>query len=104
MYALNLFDKHYTYYSDEIFVKDGVTTLQIDVPGLRKEDLDISFDRGILAVSGERKGNRPKNYLHKYRVREDVDVDSVEARLEDGVLTINLRRKEGSGPRKVLVS
>lgn len=77
---------------------------EIEVPGVAKESVDLTIHNGVMRVSGERK--RPeeeRNYWVNDRVYgtfdrsislpEDVDVDSVEARLTDGVLQITLSKK-----------
>ena len=83
--------------------------------GLDPKTLDISLQQNLLTVSGERKAPVEKdvNYYRKERfdgafrrvitLPEDVDPDRVEARYRDGVLQINVKRREEARPRQIEV-
>ncbi len=100
---------------DVVETKDGVT-LKVDVPGMKQEDLNISLDDHILTVKGERK--------HESEVKEEgysrfersygsfqrsvvlpptVDANGVKATYKDGVLEIQLPKKEEARPKAIKV-
>ncbi|KAL5710878.1 hypothetical protein ACHQM5_021389 [Ranunculus cassubicifolius] len=77
----------------------------IDAPGLKNEDIKIVVDEnGVLKVSGERNKETPNKghiwhrrerywrFSHEFQFSNNVDLDSVGAKLEDGVLTLFLAK------------
>jgi len=71
-------------------------TLTLDVPGFSKKDITLEIDQseGLISIEGEKEINGKKRTLKKtikdYRLR-NVDLDAVEAKIEDGVLSIYLK-------------
>jgi HSP20 family protein len=72
-------------------------SLSLDIPGVKKEDIKLSVNNGILTVSGERK-NKHSSYTYKssYSVPKNINVDSLKAEYEDGVLTLSATQSESS--------
>jgi len=78
-------------------------SVEIELPGVRREDIDIQLDDRQLTVSGEVKGKERAGILRRRTRRvgrfqysvtlpADVDADDVNARLNDGVLTVRVPR------------
>jgi HSP20 family protein len=93
--------------SNKVFV-------ELELPGVSKDDIELTVHNGMLRVSGERKlpeGNR--NYWVNDRsygpfdraitLPDDVDADSIDAELSDGVLRIVLSKKPEAQPKKIAV-
>jgi HSP20 family protein len=99
--------------------------VEADLPGFRKEDVDLTLDAGNLTITAERrqqkgpppgtesKSDKEKDYLlHERRYERfqrsftlpaNVDEQHVQAKLEDGCLTITLNKTEQSKPKKISV-
>jgi HSP20 family protein len=80
---------------------------QIDLPGLARDDVSVTVDNGMLIVEGERRSEHDRyegdvwtcerTYGRFQRViplPENADIDSAEARFENGVLEISIRAPE----------
>jgi HSP20 family protein len=97
----------------------GATSDRVDVylfaAGLDPKSLDISIQRNLLTVAGERNLEVPESAEHYRRERfsgsfrrvislpEDVDSEQVDARYTDGVLHVAIQRREASRPRQIEV-
>ncbi|MFW5969937.1 MAG: Hsp20/alpha crystallin family protein, partial [Halofilum sp. (in: g-proteobacteria)] len=86
---------------------DKAYELQIDLPGMKKDDVKVDYSDGVLTISGERRDEREDErkgyylsersygaYRRSFRVPENVDHDGIEARFSDGVLTVSLPKTE----------
>jgi HSP20 family protein len=95
--------------NDEIFIN-------ADMPGIKKDDLSVVLEDGLLTISGDRtesKEEKSETYYRQeratgkfsrsFRVGE-VDEKSISAKLENGVLNIVLKRKEETKPRQITIS
>lgn len=93
-----------------IDIKENETayTAEMNVPGFKKEDIDISLDNGIMTIKSEKeesseqkedgkyivKERSVSNLSRSFHVPENVDVSKIEANMEDGVLKITLPKAE----------
>jgi len=93
---------------------DQAYLIQLDVPGMKKEDLEVSFQDGSLTVCGERTQSETEETAQLIRVErrfgrfyrsfdlpKTVDSSKIEAAYEDGVLTVKVPKAEESKPRTV---
>ena len=97
--------------------------VEAELPGFKKDEIDITLENQTLTISGERreessnkkgdvyvKGDlllherRYNRFLRSFTLPPTVDEQSVNAKLADGVLTITLNKREESKPRKISVS
>ena len=88
----------------------------VELPGMRKEDIEISLQDGMLIVSGERKeetgpengATRTERYTGKFRrsmtLPSRVDVNKVSATYKDGILTVTLPKAEEAKPKQIQIS
>ena len=90
--------------------------LEMAVPGLKSDDLDITFENNVLAISGEIKQNEERSERNYHRVERRygrfqravtlpnlVKADAISANLEHGVLMISVPKAEEIKPRSITV-
>ena len=92
--------------------EDDAYILSALVPGLQAEDLNIQVLEDVLRIEGEYKLDE-QNYLVRelpsgsftrtLRLPSVIDADQVEAKIEDGVLTLTLPKAESARPKKIAV-
>lgn len=83
------------------------------LPGIKKEEIEITLDKGIVWIKGERKEEETKKKYYKkaskhysYRVSLPVEIDEkkeAEATYENGVMTIIFPKKKGYEPKKIRI-
>jgi len=93
--------------------KDGRLAVVLEMPGVRKEDLHIRVEDGLLRVEGRRQAASERRYLLRERpegdflktftLDETIDASRIDASLEKGVLTLTLEMKEHVKPRTIQV-
>jgi len=89
----------------------------IELPGMRKEEIEISLHDGMLTISGERKresssngdnAERTERYIGAFRrsiaLPTRVDANKVSATYRDGILTVTLPKAEEVKPKQIQVS
>ncbi|KVQ45941.1 heat-shock protein Hsp20 [Burkholderia cepacia] len=100
----------------------GATDESIEIvafaPGINATELDVSIDKGLLTISGERKSTQPdmgsatrtyaqERFAGAFRrvieLPDTADPDKVQARYENGCLSISVGRRESSRPRAITV-
>lgn len=102
----------------DISETDKEYLIKAQLPGVAKEAVNISFDRGVLTIEGERKVNKSSEdeklrrtesfygkYSRSFSLPDDVDEEKVKAHSKDGVLTVHLpklKRAEHQ-PKKIAI-
>jgi HSP20 family protein len=88
----------------------------VELPGMRKEDIDISLHDGTLTISGERKresnndetAQRTERYVGTFRrsiaLPTRVDAGKVGATYKNGILKVTLPKAEEAKPKQIQVS
>lgn len=85
--------------------------IDLELPGVRMEDIDISVTDNVLAVKGEKKSMREETrrdvyfcerqygaFQRSFRLPPDANVSGVDAHLQDGLLSITIPRKTPEAP------
>ncbi|HEX5220340.1 MAG TPA: Hsp20/alpha crystallin family protein [Verrucomicrobiae bacterium] len=91
--------------------------VKAELPGMKKEDIEVSLHDGSLSISGERKTESKREDSEVYRAERffgrfqrtvslpaGVAADKVKAAYNDGILTITLPKTEEAKPKKIDVS
>jgi HSP20 family molecular chaperone IbpA len=71
---------------------DKATTLQLDVPGLTREQLQIAIEGNVVRLSSVE--GAPRQVQRAWELATDIDAAASSAKLENGVLTLTLVRVE----------
>jgi len=89
----------------------------VELPGMKKEDIEVSVSDGVLSISGERKREekseeegvyRSERYYGRFHrtitLPKPVKVDAIKATYKDGVLTVVMPKTEEAKPKQIEVS
>jgi len=92
-----------------------VYMLNVEMPGVNKEGLEISVENNELTIIGRRslpqiegtlihRESRSENFRRVFELDPSIDMSNISARIEQGVLTLTLPKAEQVKPRKITVS
>lgn len=95
----------------DITEDDKAYQLQVEIPGIPKEDVTLSVDNGLLTISGERRQAREDQQHHRterfygrfsrsFKLPDDVQVDDISAGFQDGMLYVTLTKSSPSQKRR----
>ena len=98
----------------DIGEKDDGYTFQIDVPGVKIEDIEITLADRVLAIRGTRhveaeesdnvtRGRPSGPFAVSYELPEGIDGENLTAGLADGVLTVRVPKQPKMQPRKIAI-
>lgn len=100
----------------DIYLKDDVYHIEIDIPGFNKEDLDISVNKGTIIVKAEKTETEEENTDKKYLRQErryskmersfyfsDIDEDSIKAEFTNGTLHLMLTKKQEEVKKQITI-
>ena len=98
----------------DIVDKENHFLVKAEVPGFKKEELDISIEGDVLTLTGETKNEKEEekeNYYYKeskygsfqrsVRLSSEINRDGIKASLKDGILHVELPKLEEKKPTKV---
>lgn len=92
-----------------------VYMLNVEMPGVNKEGLEISVENNELTIIGRRslsqiegtlihRESRPENFRRVFELDPSIDMSKISARIDQGVLTLTLPKAEQVKPRTITVS
>jgi HSP20 family protein len=94
----------------------GQFVLKADMPGMKREDIDIQVENNLLTISGERRfeeDERREDYhrieraygkfVRTFTLSTRVKADAITASYKDGILTVEIPKAEESKPKKIAI-
>jgi len=101
----------------DVYEQKDNFVVKAELPGMRKEDINVSLHDGSLSISGERKSDSKHEDEEVYRAERffgrfqrtvtlpaPVAADKVAAQYKDGILTVTLPKTEEAKPKQIDVS
>ena len=101
----------------DVYEDKDTYTVKAELPGMKKEEINVSLQEGTLSIFGERKAENKYEGAEVYRAERyvgrfqrsvllpgSVAVDKISAKYKDGVLTVTLPKTEESKPKQIDVS
>ncbi|AXH13599.1 Hsp20/alpha crystallin family protein [Halarcobacter bivalviorum] len=87
--------------------------IDVDLPGVKKEDIKVDINKDVLTISGERKTKEEikeedyykvetsfGKFTRSFTIPENIDIENIEARSDNGVLEIIIPKKEEQNSKK----
>jgi HSP20 family protein len=103
--------------SVDISETDTAYLIKGEIPGVKKEDVKVTIQDGMLTIQGERKQEKEEkskkfhriecsygSFERSFRVPDDADENSVKAEFKDGMLNVTLAKSEKAKPKAIEVA
>lgn len=102
-------------YPVDIEEDDNHIYVHAEVPGFKRDEIDVTLEKGVLSITAERKAEKTegrtshlaqRRFTHvnrRFSLPDTVDENKVDAKLTDGVLHLTLTKREEVKPRKIEV-
>lgn len=101
----------------DIFENADSMVLEAELPGMKREDFELSFENNVLTLKGERKFEKHDDGDNYHRVERaygefsrsftlphTVTVENAKAEFENGMLTVTLKKREETKARKIEIT
>src|SRR6058998_2073917 len=101
----------------DITEDDKEYLIKAELPEMRKEDVKVTVENGVLAISGERKFEKEEkkkkyhrvergygSFVRTFALPEDADANKVKAQFKQGMLEVHLPKNEKAKPKQIEVN
>src|SRR5438270_11978432 len=101
----------------DITEDDREYVIKAELPELRKEDVKVTVENGVLTMSGERKFEKEEkkkkyhrvergygSFVRTFALPEDADADKIKAEFKHGMLEVHLQKNEKAKPKQIEVN
>lgn len=98
----------------DIAETDKVFSIKAEIPEVKKEDVKVTVDNGVLTLRGERKQEKEEknkkfhrverfygSFTRSFTLPDNVDEGKIEASFKDGMLTLTIPKTEESKPKAI---
>lgn len=98
----------------DISEDDKAYLIKVELPEVKREDVKVTVENGVLLIQGERKFEREEkskryhrveraygNFTRSFTLPDDCEADKVGAEFKDGVLRVTLAKSEKSRPKTI---
>ncbi len=113
---MTVFDKS-AFPAIDISENEKEVTIKAEIPGMTEKDIDLSYQEGVLTISGEKKDEKEETEKNTYYkesyygyfsrsipLGDKYDWDKVAASYKNGALTVSVPKKEGVKENKVKIN
>ncbi len=103
--------------SADISETDAAYLIKAEIPGVKKEDVKVTVQDGMLTIHGERRKEKEEkgkkfhrvecsygSFVRSFRMPDDADENSVNAEFKDGVLNVTLTKSAKAKPESINVA
>ena len=100
----------------DISETDQEYVIKAELPEVKKEDVKVTLDNGIMTIAGERKYQKEQNDATEIRIEsfygtfsrsfslpENIDANGIRAETKDGVLRVKIPKTEAAAPQAVSI-
>ena len=100
----------------DVHEDDKGYTLSVELPGSKKDDIDVELDGNVLTIRGEKKSEREEkkerahyverrfgSFSRSFSLPPDAEGDRIDASFQDGVLTLRVPKSAESKPRTISI-
>ncbi len=101
----------------DIYEEDDKVVLEMEAPGLREEDINLTIEGATLTINGERRQDEKRkkgryqrveryygSFSRTFTLPATVDPNTIEASYEHGVLHVSMSKKADARPRQIKVN
>jgi HSP20 family protein len=101
----------------DIVEEDNRFVIRADIPGVDPSSIELSMDKGVLAIKGERKAEAGADngkikraerlhgaFTRSFTLPDSADADAISASGKHGVLEVSIPKKAQTAPRKIAVT
>jgi HSP20 family protein len=99
----------------DIYETEEALTVVMEIPGVEKKDIDVDLENDVLRVEGRNdfskyEGLEPLyteynvgHFARAFTLSRKIDQQQISAQVEDGVLTLTLRKAKEAQPRRIAI-